>query len=281
MTDSPAIPPQSPQGSEAQASLRAQLLVELLSAQSDLAELLQALRQDGADAAIIASGEQQLLGLNGLQRQLAEGTMPLSALKQAISASVASASGLVQQGRAHATLAREAEMAALHAASTEARQVAQGFLHDFYEKRIFDPYLTFDGAEDERAYREREAARQKAIQAALEENTPEGQLRALDIIKQQMDDAKAHGADQSPDFKSQYDKIEAAQRGLAASLPKPASGLPSQSAEPTMPSPIAEQVEIDPAALAALQQAGVLYADQTQQGHGVAEKRTNAAHVRV
>lgn len=134
-----------------------------------------------------------------------------------VAAVVATAQQATQQGRVASASAHTAH-AALHSAQAHAQKVTGDFLHDFYERKIFDPYLTFGSAQEEQAYREREEARQRAIEAARALGTPEGELLALRLSREQLQDAARFGADRSPDFAPTYATIVSAGTDLEQAM---------------------------------------------------------------
>ncbi len=265
MTDDDDLPPLHPQDAEAQASLRAAALAELLNAQAYVNDALETMRRAGMDAGLIAAGEKQLLALDALQRQFAEGRISPGALREAIAASKAFSTSLVQQGRVEVA-AREIEMTALQAASAEVRQASEDFLHDYYEKRVFDPYLHFASADDERDYRERETARQRAIHAALAEDTPDGNQRAAQVGQDQLEDAGRHGASDSPDYAGWMDRFNGVKTTFEATKPQrqKAADIPSDPLDD-----ISADKGVDPNIVKTLQLAGVVPTDASISGHGV------------
>lgn len=80
------------------------------------------------------------------------------------------------------------------------RAAVQAIADEIYEKKVLDPYLKFDSAQDEEAYRRRAEQNRAAIADELSKGTLQGNLAAAQIQKRQLNDAKAHGADASPDF---------------------------------------------------------------------------------
>lgn len=191
----------------------------------------------------------------------------LVSIRAEVAAFVAAAQVIANQAAASAATALTAE-AALHLASEAARREVASFVEDFYEKKIFDPFLRFASAEDEAAYREREEKYQRDIQAARALGTPEGDLRALELVEAQMLDAKAHGAGDSGQFAPMAAGIASKKAALKAALGGEAElGAPSPPAdEATRTAPTPDK-SADP--LAALREAGVVLADPNEDGHGV------------
>lgn len=147
---------------------------------------------------------------------------------------------------------------ALHQAVDQARRVTGDFVHDFYERRIFDPYLSFASPEEEQAYRDREEARQRAIEAARALGTPEGDLLALRLGREQLEDAARYGADESPAYAGVYAEISSAERDLRAAV-EPEQRQRSTAAledRDTTSEPL-----VSPDVLASLRNAGVTMTD--------------------
>lgn len=169
------------------------------------------------------NGQAKLHHLNSLRDQLVGGAKGVAALRAEITAAVAathaytlSVSGVV--GTAQASPAEQAAQAALREASVAAHQTVDNFERDFYGRKIFDPYLKFASTQDEDEYRRREQERQRAIEKAQAENTPEGNLRATKLAIAQLEDAGAHGADRSPDYRRTLDGLKHSERTLDARL---------------------------------------------------------------
>lgn len=220
---------------DAEASLRAELAERLSQAQADLEATLVHHRQGGHGLAVV---EGQLQGLATLKQRVAfADPRQLAGLRNEVIA-VAAATQLVALQSPAATENADTP-------SAKARRAVLGLVDDYYEKKIFDPYLQFASEEDEKAYRAREAARKAAIDAAIAEGTPAGTLKATRLMQDQLRDAGAHGAARSPDF---------AQR--AALLDEAATTL---EATTTAQRPVNAEPVTDP--LAALRAAGVTVAD--------------------
>jgi len=146
----------------------------------------------------------------------------LVSIRAEVAAFVAAAQVVANQAVASAATTQTAE-ATLHLASEAARREVTSFVEDFYEKKIFDPFLRFGSAEDEAAYREREEKRKREIKEAMAEGTTEGTLKASRLARDQMLDAGAHGADASPGYAAMLarrvatvDSLEAATAGAAS-----------------------------------------------------------------
>ncbi len=205
-----------------EASLRENLAAQLSGAQDAIEALVHQLKDaaaHGGGTEYLVRAEAQRQALGHLQNRIAvAGPAELAALRAEIIASVAASQATLPQTSATAALSARAAEAALHAASEKAHQTVSGFLDDYYEKKLFEPYLRFDSAEDEAAYRKREAERREAIEKALAEGTPEGQLRALELSKEQMRDAGDHGANRSPDYAPMLGRLDGDEQALASAL---------------------------------------------------------------
>lgn len=219
----------------------------------------------GGDSAALVAAQSQLSRLGGLQQRIDH--LPngaLAAIRAEVMASVAASQTLAQQTRTSVASAQAAEVA-LHAASAEAHRVTGDFVRDFYERKIFDKYLDFASPEDAQAYREREEARRKAIEEARALGTPEGELHALRLTKEQLLDAGRYGAAQSPDYQPMLDRIDGALRPLEQAVG--AQPVRRQEAEAAFDS--TEAALVSPDIIAVFRANGAGVADQTQTGHGV------------
>ena len=252
MTDEVDSSPRPALPVEAQANLRAALLVELMKAQTELASAVTAMQRDGADPVLVSEGENQRQLLAALQSQLANGSLSVAALRDAVSSGVAASAAVVQQARAQTGNAREANLQALHTASAEARRSTEDFVQAYYEDREFDPYLHFQSEEEERAFREREAERRKAIEEALASGTPEGDILAGKLAHDQMVDAGQYGADESPDYGPMLNELSRANKSAST----------AQAALENTDQPKQDVFANGKAA-------GIQLADQTQVGHGI------------
>ncbi|WP_150131398.1 hypothetical protein [Caulobacter mirabilis] len=246
--------------------------MQLLNAQTELTSQIQELRRAGG-AELLAAAEAQMTDLVGFQRRLASGTVSAAALRGEIVACVTAATNVAQQVRASA-LTSDRSASALDVARTEARAAVNEFADAYYRDRIFDPYLRFSSAEEEEAYRKREAERQQQIERAKAEGTPEGDLRAVRLSRDQLRDAGAHGATASPDYARWDERFGRAETALEAQIGRGSRerGNTAPSAQNIDPlDDIAPNSNIDPALLASLRSAGVTVADQSQSGHGVTQ----------
>lgn len=205
--------------------------------------------------------ESQLARLAGLGRRVEQSNGgSLTSIRAEVNAFVAATQATALQARSAAATAQAAEMA-VHAAQAEARRVTGDFVHDFYERKVFDPYLRFASEDEEKAYREREEARRQQIEAARAEGTPEGDARALDLAKDQLLDAGQHGADRSPDYEPMLNDLTAAQQNLrAAQAPQAKAEVDSALDEPAS---VGEAQFVSPDIIASLRRAGVATAAST------------------
>lgn len=260
------------QPAEPETSLRAELVEQIAGAQGELESNIEVLRRAavaGGDAGALGQAEAQAHALARLQHRIGRADpSTLAAIRAEVVASVAASVALTQTARTTAANAQTAEVA-LHAAQAEARKVVNDFTHDFYERKIFDPYLKFASAEDERAYREREEKNRREIKKARAEGTPEGDLRALNLTREQLRDAGAHGASASPDYARLEQQTAAAEQNLAAQIA-------ARQGHATQPEPaidpldaIAPSKNIPPSIIANLRAAGVSIPPPETQGHGV------------
>ena len=243
--------------------------MQIEGAQAELSANLAQLSND--DTGLAAQGQAQLGSLAALQRQI-DGASPMALvmMRASVAASVAASANLAQQARTAASSTAQGAGASLATASAAARATIADFERDMYEKKIFDPYLRFGSKEDEEAYREREAQRLALTKKAEAERTPQGDLKALDVSIAQMNDAKAHGADTSPDFQSTMAGLVAGRQNLATAMAKDAA--PAQDARAAAK----PSVDISPDLLASLRATGVTVADTQQNGHGVTAQKPAA-----
>lgn len=272
---------------DAEASLRENLRAQLASAQAELsANLIELRRGAGADANIIAQGDAQLGALLALKRQLdSAGPATLAMIRADISACVAAATSTAQLAHAAVSIAdQHAATADLAAASEAARAQVASFNRDFYERKIFDPYLKFESPEDEEAYRKREADIERQIKQAQALHTPTGDLLATRLAIAQLKDAGAHGADKSPDYQRTMEGLTGSESKLSAAV---AANAPSpkksqQGSTPTDPlDAIKPSIAPSLDEIAGLKSAGVLIADQEGTGHGVSANAKSASTLRA
>lgn len=184
-----------------EASLRAELLGTIAGAQFDIDSAIAELARSGADVSALTNQRQSL---QQLQKQVGSASLTtLARLRAEIADAVATTQTLAEQGRAIATTAGQAAAEALATASANSRAQVTSIMRDMYR---FDSHLDFASAEDAAAYRKREAERRAEIEAALAKATPESTLKASGLTVGQLLDAKAHGADDSPEFDATFNK---------------------------------------------------------------------------
>jgi len=280
-----STPTRSVTSTEPGDSLRAELVEQIAGAQGELESNIEVLRQAavaGGDAGALGQAEAQLHALTRLQHKISRADpATLAAIRAEVVASVAASVALTQTARTSAASAQTAEVA-LHAAQTEARRAVTDFTHDFYERKIFDPYLEFSSEEEKRAYREREEQRRREIEKAHAEGTPDGDLRAANLAIAQLEDAGAHGADQSPDYNTGLAGLKTARDSLAARIGEQMTPTKATAAiAKGQSAPAENSLELDPELLASLRATGVTVADTTTQGHGVAKGQASPAQAAI
>jgi hypothetical protein len=260
---------------DAEASLRAELSAQIAGAQSNiehrLAELSNAVAH-GGDSGALAHAKLQLSALSRLQQRIGDASAGnLTALRGEVMATVAATQALAQQANVAGAPTYQTAEVALQRASEGARVSVTGFMHEYYDRHEFDRYLKFTSSEDEEEYRRREDERKKAIDTAMAEHTPQGNLKALDLSIAQLKDAGAHGADKSAAYEPM---LEGMQRNRDMLSSKIAAGkdvsLGTGATEPA-DTPVPADV------LAQLRAAKVALADPTLEGHGVAARGLPAA----
>lgn len=206
------------------ASQRTELIGQLVASQFAIEAALADLVAAGGDSAVAGELRSQLASLSDLRQQV--GSAPattLAALRSEVTAAAGNASTIVQQARAAAAAAAGQASSTQPMTPQQARQAIQSVGHDLFDRHVLDPSLKFTDAQDEAAYRKREEERRIAYERELEKHTVEGDRNATTIVKSQLADAKAHGADRNPEFASLLSRTEAAasalqppQRGTAA-----------------------------------------------------------------
>ncbi len=189
-----------------------------------------------------------------------------------VNATVAATQAIALQGTSGGTQPYVTAQVALQRASEAARLTTRNFVHAFYDEHEFDKYLRFASAEDEQDYRKREEERKQAIQKALDEHTPEGTLRALQIAREQMRDAGKHGATASPEFEPTMKSLDDAEAKLkkqvdvAKGTDKQTSQVVSE-ASPKDAGPL--EGALSPEVMARLRATKIAVADQSKEGHGI------------
>lgn len=203
-----------PSSDDPQASLRAELLGQLMAAQF---EIEAAMNEMEGNAAALSDGKAQLQLLSALQRQIGVASpTALAGMRGEIIATASAAQTVVQQSRAAALTSER--MAELQNVTNATRQTIQNVAEDLFEKKKLDPYLQFQSAEDEAEYRKREAERKAYIDAELAKGTPEGALNASNAAKAQIKDAGAHGADRSPEYADMLAATDKAEQALRSAM---------------------------------------------------------------
>lgn len=246
---------------------RADLLSQIHCAQSDLDQLIAQLGNDAGSILVDGKAQRELLAQ--MERTLASGAAaPSPSLRSEVAGILAGTTSLAQQARAAID---QSGGSSLSAAQARTRASVAQMSRDIYERRIFDPYLQFDSAADEAAYHRREEQNRGAIDDALAEHSPEGDLRAARIMGRQLRDAKDHGADASPQFRAMAERnahdIERLERATGR---QPASeGVQTPGAEPgERPAPATQEQLAS--VLATFRAAGVAGGTPAQEsGHGV------------
>ncbi len=205
----------------------------------------------------------------------------VTVLRAALASAVADAHAYTSAARTATTAVQGAttEQTAsmtLTAASEAARNATTGFMDDYYKRRIFDSYLTFASAQDEEEYRHREAERQQAIERARAENSPEGNLRAVQLSIDQLHDAGAHGATRSPAYKKWEDDLYAKRDSLQGAIAGRTEEKTARAASTAVDAakPVAV---VSPELLAGIRANGITLADQDGTGPGVAARDTSAS----
>ena len=210
MTDSE---PHHPPLDDAQASLRAELLDQLLASQSAIEAALADFA--GADPTVREQLRAQLSTISGLRQQIGTASIAtLNSLQTQVMALAGIASAAANEAQASAQTGSSSPMGmALYASNVrqEVNAVMAGM-------KDFDRYLQFDPGDTEADYRQREAERRAYIAAQQAKHTPEGDLNASGAAIGQMADAKAHGAGDSPEFQQRWDKLVTSTEVLRAEI---------------------------------------------------------------
>lgn len=175
----------------------------MVGAEFELEKAIAALIGDGASA---AQAQAQLGSVTQLRREIGSANPDtLAALRSEVTSIVAQTHTLVQESRAVvAAGAARAEAADLASLAATSRAEVTTLMQDMHR---FDPYLRFASADEEEAYRQREAQRRAYIDAQHAKSTPEGNLNAAGGAIGQMVDAKAHGAGESPEFQQRWNDL--------------------------------------------------------------------------
>jgi hypothetical protein len=185
-----------------------------------------------------------------------------------VTATVAATQAITLQGASGGAQPYRTAQVALERASEAARATTKDFMHAFYDEHEFDRYLKFASPEDEQDYRRREEEYRRAIQKALDEHTPEGDLRAADLSLDQLNDAGAHGADKSPDFQNWKKTLTEKRDGLASAIDQQHKAVVVKSVPADPLKDVKPEQNASPDALAGLRALGVSVAPEGE-GHGV------------
>ena len=231
------------------ASQRTELLGSLAAAQFDLERAITELMQSGAD---VGAAQSQLLKIGQLMRTIGSADAhALVAMQANVAGLVGEAQAMVQKGRELSNVGES-----LAAVDARTRATVQRISADLFERKIFDPYLRFDTAEAEEAYRQREAERQEYVRRELAKGTSEGALNANAAALEQIKDAGVHGADRSPDYERLLNEAKIAESSLRSTSRE---ATPNATQPDTPPTPQDGQDEFGDI-LATLRDAGVVTA---------------------
>jgi hypothetical protein len=180
------------------------LLNRLGGAESALTAAIAELRRAG-NSPLLAQSEANLSALARLQATVSDASpAALAALTAEIVAMTTTAMDSAQQARGVAASSQSGDAGSLATLASASREQVQSVMRGMQD---FDPYLQFDSAKEEAAYREREVQRRAYIEAQQAKGTPEGDLNAAGAAVGQMTDAKAHGAGDSPQFQKRWDDL--------------------------------------------------------------------------
>jgi hypothetical protein len=264
-------------------ALRSDFIRQIEAAQQGLQVQLDALRLTDSShlsQGILSQGSSRFLRLNALRDQIAGGlgAGSLASLRASVASAVADVRAFASDARSFVSAAQgnsaQSSAVALQQASEVARANVAGFTSDYYDRHVFDRWLTFSSASDEEEFRRREDERKHAIDKALGDETPEGNLRANQLAIDQLKDAGAHGADRSPQYQPELKRLESGQRGLAHQLAqqgKAAGQLVNDTSQGTSTVP--------PELIAQFKAANVALADPAQEGHGVTAYGVSTSHL--
>jgi hypothetical protein len=182
---------------------------QLFAAQRELDLAMLEMREAGASETDMAALRQQAQTLVQLQRALTDrGRAGLDDLKGPIAAAVTASTALAATGRDTALASKGTDPTSMAAITAATRRQVENLSRDIYERKIFDPYLSFASAEEEAEYRRREQEAKRYMEAEMAKGTPEGDLNAAGAAQGQLLDAAAHGAADSPEFKERWEALE-------------------------------------------------------------------------
>jgi len=206
---------QRSQPADSPASQRAELLGQIFSAQAELEHAITEASSHGGDITVLKA---QMQTLGTLLRQVGKAdAASLAGVRASVTEAIAQARSAAEQRVASAATSAHHAVEIMEA-SAAARRSVDSFIHDFYETKKFEPYLSFSSPEDEKAYRDREAQRRTYIENEHAKGTPQGDLNASNAAIAQMHDAGAHGADKSPEFQDRLDSMEKARDDLRGAM---------------------------------------------------------------
>lgn len=220
-----------------------------------------------------------------MRDQLVGGAKNVTALRANILSAVADIRAYTSEVRNNAAATQSTSTqtmaVALQQASQASRVTTAGFMHDYYDRRIFNPYLRFASTDDEEEYRRREDERRRAIEKALAEHTPEGNLQANHLAIEQLKDAGAHGADRSPEYKPAMKSLTDTGDALAGQIAtakgqhqsSDVAAGPADKAKPA--SPVPDDV------IARLRAAQASSADDLVKGHGLATDKSPSSGLSI
>ena len=209
----------------------------------------------------------------------------MAELRSEVAATAANATALANQATSNA--GNSAPANANLTPAQRARATIEALGRDLFDKHVLDPYLQFASPEDEEAYRKREKERQEAYERALALHTPEGDHLALQLQKAQIADAKAHGADRSPDIAGMQLRAREATADLLPATLQPDGPPPEPNAPAAKSTPNADASNGLGDIFASLKAAGVTTPaiQSNDAGHGVevalANGRGQAGPVRL
>jgi len=233
--------------------LRAELLAQIATAQFDLDRAIGELTRAGENPGPLKEQLQTLAQMHRLAGSASPAS--LAAMQSLVVAAIDKSEALTDQARTSgaASSAQSSQLTAAHQAIADVSR-------DFYDRKLLDPYLKFSSAEDEEEYRKREKRNHDEMERELAKGTPEGTARAAEIMRTQLLDAKAHGADASPDFAPMLQRVEDAKAGLTQPTPGKASTQPDTAPSGNAAGQSAQDAALADA-LATLKAAGVTTAD--------------------
>ncbi|WBY08934.1 hypothetical protein PIB19_05925 [Sphingomonas sp. 7/4-4] len=172
------------------------MLGQIVAAQFDLEAVVAELSRTGGNP---GDAQNQLQFLSSLQRTVGTANpVALAQMRSEIAATVSAAQAVAAQGRTAAS--PDDKTADLAETTANTRRTIGDISEKLFERKVLDPYLTFASPEDEAEFRRREAERQEYVRRELAKGTPEGALNASNAAVAQLEDARDHGADRSPDF---------------------------------------------------------------------------------